>query len=156
MNHIGAQGPAHAVSLWGMPPKEPASRAKINAGLRLRAARMALGIRTVDALANILGQSRAAVSNWEVGIRMADPLAMVRLWERTGITLEWIYGGSLRGCPYELATELRDIANYLGAPVSGDPPSQPWVPPEGTPKARPKTPRPTALHERRTKFNEGS
>lgn len=86
-----------------------------NAGLRLRAARLVLGHNTRDTFSAYIGVSSSALANWENGFRVPDVFAMVRMWEKTGITLEWVYAGSVRGLPYELADSIAAKAAELGA-----------------------------------------
>lgn len=71
-------------------------------GNRLKAARLALGLSQKD-LYDALGVKAAAWSHWESGKRMPDPVVMFDLYERHGITLEWIYGGDPKGLPFGVA-----------------------------------------------------
>jgi transcriptional regulator with XRE-family HTH domain len=95
------------------------SELKMMAALRLRAARMALGIERQEALANKLKVTASAYNNWETGARMPDIAAMVRLWEATGIGPDWIYAGSLNGVPYSMAERLKECSAEVGAVVGG-------------------------------------
>lgn len=101
-----------------MSKAERPSEIKQMAGLRLRAVREHFGI-TQDAMAHLLGVQRTAYANWESGERLADVGAMVRLYQKHGITLEWIFAGSLREMPYDLGEALRAQAGRLGAVVGG-------------------------------------
>lgn len=101
-----------------MSEAERPSEMKQQAGLRLRAAREHLDV-TQDSLANFLGCSRTALTNWENGDRLPDVAAMVRLYLATGITLEWIFAGSLREMAYDRAEDLSRRAAVLGAVVGG-------------------------------------
>ena len=91
---------------------------KRQAGLRLRAVREHLKLKQ-DSMANLLGCTRTALANWESGVRMPDVAAMVRLYTRTGITLEWIFAGSLRELSYDNGDALARHAAELGAVVGG-------------------------------------
>ncbi|CAA7621116.1 helix-turn-helix domain-containing protein [Magnetospirillum sp. UT-4] len=77
-------------------------------GQRLRATREALGL-TQEQLALSIGVTRTAYTNWERGDRMPDPLAVVRLADRYGVTLDWIYRGQLGGMPHSLATKIEPL-----------------------------------------------
>ncbi len=131
------------------------------AGLRLRAARLALGTADQKEMAIRLNVSATAYGNWETGERLADAAAMVRLLGLSGIGPDWIYGGVLRGVPFELAIELERRSLELGARVA-DPPGN-WTrvnlpssspapalpPPQGRKRQNRTAPRrpPTTFHE---------
>lgn len=85
-------------------------------GLRLLAVRDALGWHQ-ERFAQEIGVERTTLANWEGGKRMPDVLAMVRLYQRFDIPLEWIYAGELGRLPYDIADKLRDRAAELGAVV---------------------------------------
>lgn len=95
------------------------SEMKEQAGLRLKAARLALDVPRADAFAAILGVSATAYGNYETGERLADAAMLVRLLEKSGIGPDWVYAGSLAGVPFELAQLLRDKAAEVGAVVGG-------------------------------------
>lgn len=101
-----------------MSKAERPSEMKRQAGLRLRAVREHLNLKQ-ESMANLLGCTRTALTNWENGDRLPDVAAMVRLYQRTGITLEWIYAGSLREMSYDKSAELERLAAELGAVVGG-------------------------------------
>lgn len=86
-------------------------------GARLKRTREALpGSPSQYELAAKLNVSRTTWSNWEQGEKLPDPVVMVRLKERFGVTLDWIYSGDARGLPHELAeTLLRPAANRSAA-----------------------------------------
>lgn len=100
-----------------VPRKTAASDLDVMAGRRLRAVREALNIGQA-AFGHILGVERTTLANWEAG-RLPDVRAMVRLWQKLGVPLEWIYGGALRGVPYEVGQILEARAAELGAVVGG-------------------------------------
>jgi len=102
-------------------PKKPAAPddAMAQVGLRLLCARKATTGEDIKPFANRLGCSESQWGNWENGVRMADPLAMARLWERFGVTLEWIFAGSLRGMDSPLQDKLEALAAKYGAVVGG-------------------------------------
>lgn len=101
-----------------MSKAERPSEMKRQAGLRLRTVREHLQLKQ-ESMANLLGCTRTALANWEAGERLPDVAAMVRLYSRTGITLEWIYAGSLREMSYDKSAALERIAAELGAVVGG-------------------------------------
>lgn len=79
-------------------------------GRRLRATREALGL-TQEQLAQSIGVQRTAYRNWEIGERMPDPLAMTRLAERYGATLDWIYRGVIAGMAHSLAIKIEPLSS---------------------------------------------
>ncbi len=94
----------------------------LSVGRRLEAARLTIGEQlqvemTQDMLASQLGVSRAGYSWWERGGRLASVPAMMRLEERFGIPMDWIYNGRLRLVPYDTAQLLEKFAAQVGAPV---------------------------------------
>lgn len=92
---------------------------KTMAGLRLRAARLAIGVTRQADMAEQLKVSITAYNNYENGARLPDVYTMVRLLELTGIGPDWVYAGQLRGVPYDLATKLRVAASDLGVAADG-------------------------------------
>lgn len=91
---------------------------KRQVGLRLRAIREVMRL-DQKTFARELGVETSALGNWERGDRLADVLAMTRLYHRWGFTLEWVYAGSLRGLDYDTAHQLEQAAIALGAVVGG-------------------------------------
>ena len=91
---------------------------KLHAGLRLKAARLVLGIDRQDTMATVLGVQRSAYNNWEKGVRLPDVAAMVRLLAKSGVSLDWIFAGELRSMPFDLASKLEEQARELGAAIS--------------------------------------
>ena len=53
--------------------------------------------------------SASQLANWEYGLRRISPDAAIRLVERYGVTLDWIYLGRASALPHSLATALADI-----------------------------------------------
>lgn len=52
------------------------------------------------------GFSTSQLSNWEAGTRRISVDAAMRLYERYGLSLDFIYLGRLSALPHNLATEL--------------------------------------------------
>ena len=97
----------------GMAKQQLPSEMKILAGLRLRAARAVLGNQSAKQMAEDLGVSANAYSNYETGGRLVDVALAVRLLELTGIGPDWIYAGSTTGVPFDRAQSLREQLNIL-------------------------------------------
>lgn len=97
---------------------DDANDLKTMAGLRLKAARLVLGVERQDVMANVLGVQPSAYNNWEKGLRLPDVAAMVRLLNRSGVSLDWIFAGELRSMPFDLAARLQEQAVELGAAVA--------------------------------------
>lgn len=95
----------------------------VQAGRRLRAVREALGWGQ-ERFADEIGVTRTALANWEGGTRLPDVLAMVRLFRKLGVTLEWIYAGEVRHLEYDLAQQLIERAAALNAVVGA--PTAEW------------------------------
>lgn len=60
-------------------------------GARIATIRQQLGL-SQDRLAREIDAKRAALSMWERGKRAPDVDAMIRLADRAGASLDWIYG----------------------------------------------------------------
>ena len=91
---------------------------KTMVGLRLKAARQALGLDKQGSMATMLGVGTSTYNNWELGIRLAPVSAMVRLYVIAGVSLDWIYAGDLRGMSMELGQKLRsDLAKSTSTPA---------------------------------------
>lgn len=68
-----------------MAKRQRPSEMKEQAGLRLRAARLALDVPRADVFAAKLGVSPTAYGNYEQGSRLPDAAMLVRLLELSGI-----------------------------------------------------------------------
>ncbi|MCB2012191.1 MAG: helix-turn-helix transcriptional regulator [Geminicoccaceae bacterium] len=88
-----------------MPLPERSADLVLDVGERLAATRRALEL-TQEQLAEQVGVSRGALGNWEQGTRLPDPAAMLRLKQRHGVTLDWIYGGDPSGLPQRLTSRI--------------------------------------------------
>ena len=78
-------------------------------GRRLRVARLGLGRSAAD-MCRELGTTERAWSQWENGKRLLDVLVAIRLKERYGITLDWLYDGDPARLPLRLAEWVRSGA----------------------------------------------
>lgn len=97
-------------------PKKPQDILMM-AGLRLKAVRLTLGFDRQDSFAAKLGCTTTRYNNWEVGARFPAPEVTVRLLQLFGIGPDFIYGGSMRGIPYELSDSLEQHCAELGAVI---------------------------------------
>lgn len=88
------------------PTRPPAYLRQV--GRRLRSTRLALAM-TQTEICRELGTTRQAWSQWEKGDRLFDVRAAVRLKERHGITLDWIYAGDSSRLPARIARLVREI-----------------------------------------------
>lgn len=77
-------------------------------GSRLKATRSALDL-TQEAIALAIGVERSAYKNWELGERFPDPIAMMRLCDRFGVSMDWIYRGKLDGMAHSLAIKIEPL-----------------------------------------------
>ena len=82
----------------------------IQIGVRLKAARLALGLSQKD-LYEAIGIKAAAWNHWESGKRMPDPLAMAEFYRLHGVTMEWIYAGDPKGLPFGVAQAILKAAS---------------------------------------------
>lgn len=89
-------------------PSEVKDPQAIEAGKRLKRTRLALGYTSRRLLADALHTDQSNIAKWEDGVAMTPQHAIRKLHAMHGVTWDWIYGGSLRGLPYELATKLTD------------------------------------------------
>jgi transcriptional regulator with XRE-family HTH domain len=92
---------------WAMPRTTipHPERSKEAVGRRLVAAREALGLKAKQLCAE-LNVAENTWNQWEKGKRMADLLAMARLWDRHGIDLNFIFMGRTDQLPYDLAIKI--------------------------------------------------
>lgn len=97
-----------------VPIAERPSEVVTRAGLRLRAAREALGLSQQD-MARACGAEPNRWSNWEGGRHLPDPLVMARALALFGVSLDWIFVGRLSGMPFRLAQALATSSAHLVA-----------------------------------------
>lgn len=82
---------------------------------RLRALRKGLGY-TQDQMAELVGVSGKAWQNYEMALRWLHPMHATKLCEKTLVTTDWLYRGSVALLPVEVramieAGERRDQAD---------------------------------------------
>jgi hypothetical protein len=85
-----------------------------NVAVRLRAVMTAFGIQTKKAMGEICGASESSVGNWISGDRakggnLPKVQEMSRLCDRTGLTLDWIYRGSMATMDAKLGLHLAKL-----------------------------------------------
>jgi transcriptional regulator with XRE-family HTH domain len=102
-----------------------ASDLMVEAGKRLKAARIALGYKTQEPFAAHLQVGLQAYNMYENGARMPNIAAIVRLHGLFGIGPDWIFLGSLASIPYGLAQDLTRAAAEVGATIGGPAPEFP-------------------------------
>lgn len=83
-----------------------ATRSMIEVGRRLHALRTALGLKAKEMCAEVNVEANTW-SQWEKGRRMADLNAMMRIYDKFGADLNYIYMGLTSTMPHELAVKVR-------------------------------------------------
>jgi transcriptional regulator with XRE-family HTH domain len=78
-------------------------------GIRLKAARLALqppfGLKAAE-FSKAIGVQPNTYSQWENGARLLDVLVAIRISERFGITLEWLYRGNAAQLPNAIFNDV--------------------------------------------------
>jgi transcriptional regulator with XRE-family HTH domain len=99
-------------------PERNPSESDFNAeaGRRLRAHIDALGIRQVDAAAD-MRVTKSHLGNWLRGAPIR-PYQLYRFCRLRGVGMDWIFLGDPSGLPHKLANKLMEI------PKQADPPEQ--------------------------------
>lgn len=118
-------------------PKKPPSPYRLACGMRLRAARRALGY-SVEDIARLAAANPATFYSWEAGNAPVPAELVLRLWRQFRITADWILLGEAEGLPHGLARRIREEMSALAEanpPEVNQPEAAP--PPEAT--ARPAT-----------------
>lgn len=113
-------------------PKKPPSPYRLACGMRLRAARRALGY-SVEDIARLAAANPATFYSWEAGNAPVPAELVLRLWRQFRITADWILLGEAEGLPHGLARRIREEMSAL---AEASPPEA-APPPEAT--ARPAT-----------------
>ncbi|HWK44897.1 MAG TPA: helix-turn-helix transcriptional regulator [Stellaceae bacterium] len=88
-----------------MAPKTVPTQQEREIAARLTATREALGF-TQQEMATSVGVERTAWANWEAARNLPNMLALARLRERYGVTLDWIIVGDPSGLRHSLATKI--------------------------------------------------
>jgi hypothetical protein len=96
-------------------PRRP-SQLKLETGLRLAAVQKALGMPNGVEFARYLDVQPNKLSQWKSGVNMADIVAMVRLADKTAISLDFIYRGDMSGVPQRYQAVLEMHLHDLEAP----------------------------------------
>ncbi|MCW2245202.1 transcriptional regulator with XRE-family HTH domain [Azospirillum fermentarium] len=96
-------------------PSPPHAREEI--GRRLKATRLALGLRARD-IHRATGIGESAWSQYENGRRFPDLLQILPFADRFGVSLDWIYRGIPTALPFELA---QNTLAHLAASPSDEP-----------------------------------
>lgn len=78
----------------------------VECGRRLRRTREALGFRVRRNFATTTEVDENNLSKWELGDVLVPPAYAVRLKDRFGVSLDWIYAGDAGGLPRRLADTL--------------------------------------------------
>jgi len=81
----------------------PQSRQEI--GRRLKATRQALDIKSGE-MADLVGVTKQAWSQYESGARRPDLTPMLAFSDRFNISLDWIYKGIPAQLPYTLVSQI--------------------------------------------------
>lgn len=95
-------------------------------GRRLRHTRIAAGYPVQAAWCRVVGISQPAWNNYEAAFRRISLDHAWKVVALTGVSLDWIYGGSKRGMPSELMDGIARLeakdggATETKAPASGN------------------------------------
>lgn len=128
------------------PRTDPLDVAKRHQGLRLKAARLVLGLE-VDEAAALAGVSKKAFEAYESGQNFMQPLTAFRFFQQTEIPMEFIFGGDLRRTGYELAQQLTEACATTGAAIGGSVPEWPMAAKRAPGRIPKRTSRGGTLHE---------
>src|SRR5215218_10054858 len=90
-------------------------------GLRLRRLRIAEGYPSPGAWAKHLEVKRTRWLNWEAGTRLMPLTAADRLYDLTGVTLDWIYHRQEHALPEPITAKLRAAPENPPPPRTGRP-----------------------------------
>ena len=80
-----------------------------NVAVRLRAVMSAFGIQSNPRMGEICGTTGSAVNNWLLGYNLPRVPEMIRLCDQTGLTLDWIYRGSMASMDAKLGLHLAQL-----------------------------------------------
>lgn len=108
----------------GMPrkPEEAPTpeRSKQAVGRRLQILRRARDDESAKDISSAVNVQPNTWHYWEIGKNMADVWAMTRVADLTGVTLDYIYMGSVSSLPQGLAAKIRMAAAILSTDDQGD------------------------------------
>lgn len=76
---------------------------------RLRLVRIALGIQDQRDFGEAANLEQSLYNRFETGKRLLTLQAAMKLCERYGITLDYLYRGDASGLPYKLHNTIRDL-----------------------------------------------
>jgi hypothetical protein len=76
---------------------------------RLRAVMSSFGIPSNPKMGEVCGTTSSAVNNWLLGYNLPRVPEMIRLCEQTGLTLDWIYRGSMAAMDAKLGLHLAKL-----------------------------------------------
>jgi transcriptional regulator with XRE-family HTH domain len=79
-----------------------ASELEMEVGKRIKAIMEAFGIPSYPKMGEICGTTKSNVGNWRSGYALPRVPQMIQLCERTGVTLDWIYRGSVHNMDTKL------------------------------------------------------
>lgn len=111
---------------------EPDSEAQKAMGVRLQAAREALGL-TQDDMAGHMGVGVSTLSAWEIGRNQIDIVKLAKSATRWGFTTDWVARGDMSGLRKDLADKIEAMIaagptprrRQRGRPTVKDPRSTP-------------------------------
>lgn len=83
---------------FAMPRIRRSEQLKREAGQRLKAARLALGLQQKE-IYEAIGVMDNTYSQWETGKALIDIVAAIAIEDKFGITLGWIYKGQAQDLP---------------------------------------------------------
>lgn len=78
----------------------------VDVARRLKSVRTALGVTQAD-FSEAAGIGRTAYNQYETGTRLLTLAAAMRICERYGVTLDWLYRGDPSGLPHRLFESIR-------------------------------------------------
>lgn len=88
----------------------------IEIGARLKALRLALGMSQVE-FYTLAGIAQNAYSQYESGERLLTLPQAIKIREKFGVTLDWLFQGDVSGMPHALAAKiLAAPLNQAGSP----------------------------------------
>jgi transcriptional regulator with XRE-family HTH domain len=88
---------------------------------RLRAVKAAFGLSSNDAFAEAWGSTKSVINNWLTGRNFPRVPEMIRLCERTDVTLDWLYRGADKKMDPALVTKLNSVIAEAKTPEDGAP-----------------------------------